>query len=366
MSCSDCLNYTQSAKEMFGRLFPGGISPYPLPLSGSLELTLKCNVRCSHCYILYPGATDHEMSTEQVKTILQKLCDGGVMQLLLTGGEVFTRPDFEELYMHAKRLGFIVSVYTNATLVNQHLIDLFTQYPPWSIEVTMYGHTEETYEKVTGVKGSFKRYRRGLELMFAAKLPVKLKTMVLNSNQHEFEDMRDWAVEHTQNFDFDINVSPRLDKNDDVLSERLSPSDYVKISLKGEGFKEHYHGQMEHSVKNIHETNDMFTCGYGVKTFHVDPTGKLHPCMLWRENPYDLLNNDLDENWRKYVWGLRKQNTEGGCNSCSQQVSCGRCPAASMLEMGDATKPIPYFCEVTAERQKTFGKYEALDIEFIK
>lgn len=362
MSCSDCIQHTQSASAFLLRLFPDGLSDEALPFQGSFEITLSCNVRCSHCYILYPGATDNEMNTEQVKTVLKKLVDGGVLYLLLTGGEILSRPDFEEIYIYAKRLGLILALYTNATLVNERVVELWKKYPPRRIEVTIYGHTEATYETVTGTKGSFKRYRRGVQLILEAGLPLQLKTMIMNSNKHEFEQMRDWSIAQTGQFKYDVDIGPRLDGDQGVLSERLSPKEYVAYQLKDPAHAPSYQEKLKKQV-GVPDHDLMFTCGYGVKTFHVDPTGHLHPCMLWRENPFDLLNNEVNEQWKTHAASLRNISNQGGCNSCSHSLACGRCPAASLLEMKNPESPIPYYCDVTAERKRILGKPDGLSLE---
>ena len=229
MSCSDCISHVANADALLKRMFPNGRSPSPLPPQGTFEISLRCNVRCRHCYILYPGATDGELNTEQAKTILKKIADGGTLFLLLTGGETLARPDFPELYLYAKRLGLLVSVYTNATLIDDAIMDLWTHYPPQRIEVTMYGHTEATYEAVTNVPGSFARYRTGVQRLLDAKINLQLKAMVMKTNQHELEAMRDWALERTGQFKFDLDIGPRLDGDRNVLKERISVKDYVDL-----------------------------------------------------------------------------------------------------------------------------------------
>ena len=365
MACADCINYSSSLVRLYEKMEIGVDNP--LPLSGSIELTLRCNVRCKHCYILYPGATDNEMTTDQAKSVLKKLSDGGVMFLLMTGGEILARPDFKELYLYAKRdLGMILTLYTNATLVNEDIIDFWKQYPPRKIEVTIYGHSEETYEDVTGVKGSFKRFRNGVQLMKDAGLPLALKTMVLNSNHHEFEETRKWVVDQGFEFRYDMAVHPKIDKNTDPLRERLSPQEYVNIELTDIQDNLGNYGDILQNGLNIETNDDLFFCGTGIRTAHVDPQGMLHPCMIWRENPYNLLENDLDEQWRQHRHGIRDQKTsEVGCNSCSNRGVCSRCPAQSFLEMGDPTKPIPYHCEVSQERRKLLGEPAPLSIEIV-
>lgn len=177
MSCSDCISHSEEAKR-FVETCQSNARGNSLPIQASLELTLRCNVRCKHCYILYPGATNNEMSTSEVKHILDKLERDGVLFLTLTGGEPLSRPDFKEIYLYAKQRGFVLSLYTNATLVTEEIADFLTQWPPSKVEVTIYGHSEETYERVTGVRGSFHRFRKGVKRLKRRGVKVALKTII--------------------------------------------------------------------------------------------------------------------------------------------------------------------------------------------
>ena len=105
----------------------------------------------------------------------------GAVWCLLTGGEPLLRDDFEELYLGLKRLGLLVSVFTNACLVTPAHVELFRRYPPRDIEVSVYGATRETYERVTRRPGSYDAFVRGLDLLLASGVPVRLKAMALRS-----------------------------------------------------------------------------------------------------------------------------------------------------------------------------------------
>jgi radical SAM protein with 4Fe4S-binding SPASM domain len=352
--------------KLYQKFSARGGRPNPLPIGGSFELTLRCNVRCKHCYILVPGATSNEMNTEQVFSVLQKLADGGALFLLLSGGEILARPDFKEIYLHTKKLGIMPTCFTNATLVNEDIVEFWAAYPPRRVEVTIYGHSEDVYEAVTGVKGSYKRFRRGVQLMKEAGIPMLLKTMVLKTNQHEFLDIRQWVLDQGIPFRYDITLNPKLDHDPSPLAERLDPREHVEIENIDPDVNFEDFGEKLEMGMGLPARDDLFTCGAGIRTFHVDPQGRLHPCMLWRKNPYDLLHRDLDENWRRHIHDLRatRVDTEG-CNSCSNRGVCGRCTASALLEMGDPTKPIPHMCEVSQERRKRFGEPKPLQIQVI-
>ena len=350
MACPDCIQHQIGSAELVQRLSD---QAGDFPIAGSLELTLRCNVRCRHCYILYPGATTDEMSTDEVKAILDKLADRGVLFLLLTGGEIFARCDFREIYLHAKRLGFLLTLFTNATLIDEDTANFLAEWPPRRIEVTIYGHTEETYEKVTGVRGSFQRFRRGVELLKERKLPLALKTVAMKSNRHEFEQIRAWVEAQGLPFRYDAIINPQLDGGTGVLQERLEPEDVVRLDGTSDAHRMLYQKLLD-KAKVHRRSEKAFSCGAGIKTFHVDPRGHLHPCMMWRATPFDLKNGSF-AGWAGHLAALREQRipADSECRSCGHHVACNNCAATSALEnAGVPGRPVGYYCSINSARER--------------
>ena len=147
--------------------------------SFDLELTARCNNDCRHCYINLPAndkaAQAKELSLAEIEAIADQAVELGAMWCLLTGGEPLLREDFAEVYMMLKRKGLLLSVFTNATLVRPEHIALFKKYPPRDIEVTIYGSSKASYERVTRRHGSFAAFKRGLDRLFEAGAPVRRK-----------------------------------------------------------------------------------------------------------------------------------------------------------------------------------------------
>ena len=351
MACADCINHQIGSPEFLEQL-AARQEPGALPLIGSLELTLRCNVRCKHCYILHPGATDGEMPGSEVKRILDMLAERGVLFLLLTGGEILARFDFRELYLYARRKGFVLALFTNATLVDEDTAQFLAANRPRRIETTVYGHTETTYEAVTGVKGSFRRFRRGVELMVQHGLPLRLKTILLKSNVHELDEMRAWAESLGLAFRWDWAINPKLDGSAAPLEERLPPEVVARLLGTGDAQREQFE-RMCHAAESSRHDGNLFQCGAGIKTFHVDPRGMMHPCMMWRSTPYDLRRGSVD-GWMDHLGELRKRKVpaDSGCTTCSYRQGCSNCAATSLLEKGKAGVPAEYFCAVNRSRDR--------------
>ena len=154
-----------------------------LPISGTFELTARCNFNCKMCYVHKnePGLAEKELSADEWLNIAREARDNGMMFLLLTGGEPFLRPDFPYLYTELIRMGMLVSINTNASLFNDELRDLFRRYPPTRLNVTLYGGSEETYRDLCG-NASYEKVVSHLKMMKEDGLQVRLNVSLTPYN----------------------------------------------------------------------------------------------------------------------------------------------------------------------------------------
>ncbi|HEY7169095.1 MAG TPA: radical SAM protein, partial [Candidatus Binatia bacterium] len=140
-----------------------------LPINGTIEVTRRCPLSCLHCYNNLPMqdrvARESELSFEEHCRILDEITEAGCVWLLYTGGEIFARRDFLDIYTYAKRKGLIITLFTNGTMITPAIADHLAEWRPFAIEITLYGRSKETYERVTGIPGSYERCRRGIDLI---------------------------------------------------------------------------------------------------------------------------------------------------------------------------------------------------------
>ena len=129
-----------------------------VPLRGMLELTSRCNLKCVHCYLgdqeQYRAQAASEMTTDEVKALIDELVEAGTLFLTITGGDPMMRKDFVDVYRYAAQQGLLVTVYCDAILVTDKVLAAFAEYPPRQVEVSVYGATPAVYESVTRVPGS--------------------------------------------------------------------------------------------------------------------------------------------------------------------------------------------------------------------
>lgn len=329
-----------------------------IPIAGGIELTHRCNLACVHCYVNLPandrGAQQRELTTEQVFKVLDQLAEAGVLYLTITGGEPLLRPDFVAIYTYAHELGLVLTVYTNGCLITDKIIALWQDRPPRDIEITQYGFSEETYDRVADAgEGQYQRFVRGLTKLREAGIAISMKTVAMRSNQHEVELMRRAAEDAGLPFRFDAIISPRIDGGKGPLRERLTPDEVNALELGDEQRQKEYAGYCK-SVVGTPENDSLYQCGAGLAHFLIDPYGKMHVCELSRRPGWDVLEKGFLEIWN-YAFPAereRKREALGGCGSCGAFGVCSNCVGMAQLESGDLVWGNTYFCEISDKRNE--------------
>jgi radical SAM protein with 4Fe4S-binding SPASM domain len=338
-------------------------------ISFDLELTARCNNNCRHCYINVPAedkaAKERELSIEEIDGIAGEAVSLGAFWCLITGGEPLLREDFFDIYLRLKKKGLLLSIFTNATLVTEEHVKLFKKYPPRDIEVSVYGVSRQTYERVTRRPGSFAAFRQGLNLLMQGGLNVRLKAMVLRSNVHEQPTITRFCKERTkQYFRFDPFLHLRYDgdpaRNRQIESERLSPHGVVAVERSDPGRFRALEKECEKLVvaQVSHTTSDqLFHCGLGTRSFSLSYDGLFRLCPpLWHPDClYNLKKGTLTEAWNEFVPRVRETRSERSeflstCRLCPLINLCMWCPAHAHLETGELDGPVPYFCQVAEAR----------------
>jgi len=331
------------------------------PLNGSLELTARCNLTCQHCYINEPAndrvARSKELTTDQLRRIIDEIVAEGGLFLTLTGGEVMLRPDFWEIYLYARQQGLLVTIFTNATLVTTKIADFLAEYPPIALEISIYGYTQETYEAVTGIKGSHAKFMRGIKLLHERGLNMVIKTVVMTLNQHEFEDMKRFAQSLGARFGYDTAIFARLDGGKQPCGLRVNSEKVVELDLADPTnaceISEAFESQAE-AVKS----DDLYRCGAGLNTWHITAYGEMAVCTISKTVDYNLKEGHFGEAWNGPIKEMRqrkKSEVFSKCRTCQVKEYCMLCPAKATLESGNPEFHIEFFCSAAELRAQVLG-----------
>lgn len=339
------------------------VNALQLPVNGTIEVTDRCPLDCAHCYNNLPmndtSARAREMTTTDIKRVMDDLAELGCIWLLLSGGEIFARHDFLEIYTHAKSKGFLVTLFTNGTMITERIADYLVQYPPFSIEITLYGGTKETYEALTRIPGSYERCLRGIKLLLDRNLPLKLKSVAVSINVHELGMMQEIADGLGVEFKFDAMMNPRIDCSQSPLAVRLSPAEIVRLDLDDPERVSEWRRVARDFIPPLPgegELGDVYSCGGGVNSFAIDPYGNMTICVLSHQDEYNVVKGSVREGWESFLRTVRKKKATRitKCTRCALKSFCGSCAANAELEAGDPEAPVDFLCQTAHLRAEVF------------
>jgi MoaA/NifB/PqqE/SkfB family radical SAM enzyme len=240
----DCNKAELLTNEKYFQMINWKMEKDRIPVSGTIDLTQKCNLNCLHCYHEYNvkdlKSRINELDTVEWISIIDEIAEAGCLYLLITGGEPLLRKDFNEIYTHIKMRGIIVTVFTNGTLITDEILNLFTDLPPYDLEISIYGATAEIYERITGIPGSFGMFKEGIKKLIDHKVKFSMKTMLMTHNLHEYSAMKGMADMYDVDFRFDAAIFPRLNGDMAPVNLRINPKEAVEIELSDDIILNHW------------------------------------------------------------------------------------------------------------------------------
>jgi len=351
----NCAQTSWPTNEEYLRELNKKVAKRRVPLSGNFALTHRCNLKCVHCYLGEQTDTgknlEKELNTSQWKHLIDEITRAGCLYLLITGGEPLLREDFNEIYRHAKTNGLLVTLFTNGTLITEKTLALFDELPPRMVEVTLYGATQGTYERITGVSGSFKKCMKGIRRLKDHQINVKLKTILMTINSHEFAGIEKVAKEYGIKFRFDASIFPCIDGDRSPIELRINAEDAVEKEFSDENRLQEWKDFFVR-MRDLPGSDKLYQCGAGLTHFHIDPYGNLQPCLMVTNVKYNIIKTNSNNNirfltgWKEIIPRIREEKLEPGnlCQHCKKRSLCNFCPAFFKLENGAEDIYSEYLC----------------------
>lgn len=323
-------------------------------IKAQLELTYRCNLHCVHCYTdPYNNRLDirKELSLDEIKRILDELADLEIVFLNLTGGEIFTHPQFFEIYDYAYRKGFLLMLYTNGTIFTQGMIERLQQAPPFSIDISCHSVNEAAFDRFTQVPGSFRNFMKSMDLLQHSGLPYSFKTKAMNWNRDELPQITAFVESFGQPFRVTTSLSPRLNGDLSSLDYRLSPEEISALDDQADETQEADSCQ-EATDLSAPPSQRLYRCGCATNSIHISAWGELGTCTLQYERRASLREYSIKDAITKVFGEVRalRYSTDTPCRSCVVHTLCDKKPTEARWERGNAEEPIPYDCDVAMSR----------------
>jgi radical SAM protein with 4Fe4S-binding SPASM domain len=321
-----------------------------IPLSVQLDLTYRCNERCVHCYLDHD---DHgEMTTDEIKHLLDEMADAGVFILTLSGGEIFLRKDFFDILEHARRLMFCVKLKSNAVLVREREAARLRDLNIESIQVSIYSHRPEVHDAITLIPGSLKRSLDAIRFLKSQGLKVIIANVLMTQNMQDYSGVRALAKELGVECTLDPTVTPMMDGNRSTVDLGVGHSVLHQVfrdtSLVGD-IDEFCAIPPAAGEDELEST----PCSAGHTACYVSPYGDVFPCVQFPLPTGNVRKQRFIDIWRhsdqmNEVRSIRLKDLTT-CTSCTHVSNCTRCPGLAFME-GNMRGPSTQDCEKSFAR----------------
>lgn len=351
-----------------------------VPLSGTFELSPVCNFSCRMCYVR-KTAKEVAQSPRRILAlsdwlrIAREAREAGLLYLLLTGGEPLLWPDFWTLYDELIDMGFLVSINTNGSLIDEKSIAHFRRKPPQQINITLYGASDETYRRLCGVVGVFSRVDRAIRGLLEAGVTVKLNCSLTPENAADL----DWIVDYGKERETVLSVATymfppvRRDPAMTGVNARFTPeesAEYLMRYLRRQRGEEQYEAYLRSILKGsieppgldegcIDPLDGKIRCRAGKASFWITWDGWMTPCGMMPEPKVDLKGASFGDAWKALTEAAAALRLSGVCDKCPNINVCHPCAAVSYAETGAFAGIPTYMCGVT-QRMRQIAR-ETLD-----
>lgn len=341
-----------------------------VPLSGTFELTPLCNLDCRMCYVHMNKNRLPEgqrlLNVEEWKNIILQAVEAGMIYASFTGGECLTYPEFRELYGYAYSLGIRPDIMTNGCLLSEEMVDFLSKYPPGIMQISLYGSSEDAYEKVTGHR-SFHQALAGIERAKAAGLNL---TLAITPNRFMQADIPSLlALLHSLNLPYEIgsatlHARPETGHRFDEYAVEIDA--YMHLLALDEAYRADH--LADASVKRVprYLPKDSpplrgLPCGGAHSSFHINWKGEMCPCVAFAQAVHcDVLHQRFAAAWQEVGQRMQAYQPPKECAGCELQPYCVTCPGEK--SMGDCPGTLnPCVCE-KLKRQIAAGRINANEI----
>ena len=334
------------------------------PVNGSIELLPLCNMNCDMCYVRLSREEMERQgrlrTAEEWLEIGRQMKDAGVLFLLLTGGEPLLYPDFRELYLGLRRLGMILTINTNGTLIDEEWAAFFGKYKPRRVNITLYGADEKAYADLCHYPGGFARTISGIRLLQKYGVDVKVGGSLARANWGDLDRILEIGEQMDVPVRVDTYMMPAARERElpFAMQSRLEPEEAAQArvrALKREMGAELFGqyaaesvGRAEHP-EPAEEKPGQMACMAGQCSFTINWQGEMRPCVILGKPAISVFESGFQNAWKKLMEETGNIRLSARCSVCHLRHLCRTCAASALLEAGSYEAVPEYMCRYAKE-----------------
>lgn len=347
-----------------------------IPINGSLELLPLCNMDCSMCYIrLSREAMEqvgHLRTIDEWLMLARQMRSAGVLFLLLTGGEPLLYPNFQDLYLELKKLGIILTINTNGTLIDKTWAQFFGAHKPRRINISLYGSDNQTYKTLCHYSDGYDRVMNAIHLLRENNVDVKINCSAIQTNKQDIDKILDICSSLRVPVHVDSYMYPatRERKADYPIQSRLTPKDAAEIwhkSLKAEMDEPQYRLYREYLLEQVKQrqntvpdaADNTMQCMAGSCSFTINWQGCMRPCVMLESPSISVFESSFLEGWTQLKQEMARISLCNDCTACAYRPLCHICAASALYESGSHQGKSEYLCDLATESYRQLkGDYQ--------
>lgn len=319
-----------------------------------LETTKRCNLRCDfHCYLSRRRTFRGELDETEEIVLLKQADALGVMEVQLTGGEMFLLPWAEQLVSTAQELLLPISIFTNATILKKSMTDLLRRNPYGVTFYVSLDGPETFHDAFRGVQGAFRRTLRNIRKLIALGCDVRVNTTVCATNLNLMGEFSHFVQE-------ELGLLQRLVAIEEVGNAASHP----ELLITPEQFAACVRRTSGENVEFLDSHDPLGgsdwaypACGVGHSMMFIDSFGNvsLCPTLTQHQDPRFLAGN-IRKAALQGIWETSPTFTAFRGMQCREVATCpanerckGGCRSNAFLLTGEIDAPDPGMCGVFRE-----------------
>lgn len=334
-----------------------------IPINAGIELLPLCNMNCDMCYVRLSREEMEQQgrlrTVQEWLSVAWQMHEAGTLFLLLTGGEPLIYPGFRHLYLSLREMGFLITINTNGTLIDEEWASFFGAYKPRRINITLYGADEQAYESLCHYPGGFARVKKGVRLLREKGVEVKISGSLTPQNAIDLGRL--FLVGHELGVPIHIDTYMLPAAREHVLpfheQARLSPEDAARARVRAFALMMGREDFLDFATVQIYRVEHMspvqrlnrMTCLAGSCSCTINWQGQMRPCVVMTNPAADVFELGFEAAWKKIRQETEKIVLSDTCTACKLRPLCRTCAASALLETGRYDGVPEYLCQYSNE-----------------
>jgi len=304
----------------------------------SWNITLRCPLRCSHCYV---NAGRHEaegvLSTEEAYGVIDQIRELGRPVVILSGGEPLMREDIFEIARYGTDRGLKMALGTSGVLLDETMAANLRDSGIRVVAVSLDSADPNTHDAFRGVSGVWEKAVQAIRNCTETGIDVRINMSVMRSNLADVNNVitlggslgvKDFQLFFPVPTGRAMNMELRNPKEyEDMIRQIL-----VRYHDSGMNVRPTCAPQFRRIAEEAGIANPAWGrgCIAGINYCRVYANGDVTPCPYLPVSAGNVRKQSFADIWNNSALFATLRDTEkltGKCGICSYNRRCGGCRA---------------------------------------